>query len=49
VDEPPPKRRGQPDDPHFLLPTRPADESAAPYLSRLAVATRVVREHKSIS
>jgi hypothetical protein len=49
VDEPPPNRRGEPDDRHFLLPRRSADESATAYLSRLTIATRVVQEHKPIS
>jgi hypothetical protein len=49
VDEPPPNRPGQPDDPHFLLPSRAADESAAAYVSRLAAATRVVQHHPRLS
>jgi hypothetical protein len=45
VDEPPPPHPGQPDDPHFLLPMRAADESAAGYVNRLAAATKVVQHH----
>jgi hypothetical protein len=43
VDEPPPHQSGEPDDPHFLLPLRAADESAAGYTNRLAAATRMVQ------
>jgi broad specificity phosphatase PhoE len=46
VDEPPPHHPGQPDDPHFLLPSRGADESAAKYASRLAAVTAEIRRHK---
>jgi hypothetical protein len=45
VDEPPPTKPGQPDDPHFLLPLRAADDSATAYARRLAAATRVVQHH----
>ena len=45
VDEPPASGEAQPDDPHFLLPTRAADESVANYLRRLRAATDAVREH----
>jgi hypothetical protein len=45
VDEPPARGAAQPDDPHFLLPTRAADESVSNYLKRLRVATDAVREH----
>ena len=43
VDEPPRRQSGEPDDPHFLLPLRAADESAEGYAHRLATATRVVQ------
>jgi hypothetical protein len=46
VDEPPAHHAGQPDDPHFLLPKRAADESAAAYIRRLSAATTAVREHR---
>jgi hypothetical protein len=45
VDEPPIAGQAQPDDPHFLLPTRAADEYVANYLRRLSAATAAVREH----
>ena len=44
VDEPPRgPYRGQPDDPHFLLPVRAADESVSRYTKRLRDATAAVR------
>ena len=46
VDEPPTRGAAQPDDPHFLLPTRAADESVSNYLKRLSTATAAVREHR---
>jgi hypothetical protein len=46
VDEPPANQRGEPDDSHFLLPTRSADETAVAYAQRLAAATSAVRKHK---
>jgi hypothetical protein len=46
MDEPPPRKAGEPDDPHFRLPTRAADESASAYLERLAATTAAVRKHK---
>jgi broad specificity phosphatase PhoE len=46
VDEPPANHAGQPDDPHFLLPPRGADESATAYAKRLRAATAAVRRHK---
>jgi hypothetical protein len=46
MDEPPTNHRGEPDDPHFLLPRRSADESAVAYAQRLAAATSAVRKHK---
>jgi hypothetical protein len=48
VDEPPPNGAGQPDDPHFLLPLRAADESATGYVNRLAAATKVVQHHSRL-
>jgi len=46
VDEPPTSGAAQPDDPHFLLPTRAADESVSNYIKRLSAATATVREHR---
>jgi hypothetical protein len=46
VDEAPPGETTQPDDPHFALPRRNADESVDHYLDRLAVATDDVRRHR---
>jgi hypothetical protein len=46
MDEPPSNQRGEPDDPHFLLPKRKDDESAAAYLDRLTAATVAARKHK---
>jgi hypothetical protein len=46
MDEPPTNHRGEPDDPHFLLPRRSADESAVVYAQRLAAATSAARKHK---
>ena len=46
MDEPPANHRGEPDDPHFLLPTRAADESAGAYVQRLAATTTAIRKHK---
>jgi broad specificity phosphatase PhoE len=45
VDEPPANGAAQPDDPHFLLPTRAADESVATYTRRLRGVIAAVREH----
>jgi hypothetical protein len=45
VDEPPRNSAAQPDDPHFLLPTRAADESVANYIRRLRAVIAAVREH----
>jgi len=46
VDEPPARSViAQPDDPHFLLPTRAADESVSNYIKRLKAATSAVRQH----
>lgn len=45
VDEPPARGAAQPDDPHFLLPTRAADESVSNYIKRLTAATAAVRQH----
>jgi hypothetical protein len=49
VDEPPTVSGAQPDDPHFLLPKRSADESANAYVTRLAEATQVVLHHKPVT
>jgi len=46
VDEPPTTGAPQPDDPHFLLPTRAADESVSNYVKRMRAATASVREHR---
>lgn len=46
MDEPPSNQRGEPDDPHFLLPARTNGESAAQYLERLTAATVGARKHK---
>jgi hypothetical protein len=46
VDEPPASGSAQPDDPHFLLPTRTADESVSNYVRRLRAATAAVRKHE---
>ncbi len=46
MDEPPLNQPGEPDDPHFLLPTRASDETAAAYLERLTAATVAARKHK---
>ena len=45
MDEPPAGRAGEPDDVHFGLPARHAEEAAVTYLSRLAEATARVRKH----
>jgi hypothetical protein len=46
VDEPPARGEAEPDDPHFLLPKRRADESVAQYLERFAAVTAAVRQHR---
>ncbi|HEY2067383.1 MAG TPA: hypothetical protein VGG84_15615 [Gemmatimonadaceae bacterium] len=46
MDEPPTRSTGQPDDVHFLLPKRAADETVAQYNERLWAATAAVRAHK---
>ena len=46
MDEPPPNQHGEPDDTHFLLPKRSADESALAYAERLAAAAAAARKHK---
>lgn len=48
MDEPPANQAGQPDDPHFLLPSRAADESADGYARRLAEATAAVQRHRPL-
>jgi hypothetical protein len=45
VDEPPTRGAPQPDDPHFLLPQRAADESVSNYVARLRERTATVRQH----
>ena len=45
VDEPPEGRPTQPDDPHFALPQRRADETVEQYLERLSRATDEVLRH----
>jgi hypothetical protein len=46
MDEPPSNQRGEPDDPHFLLPKRKDGEPTADYLTRLTAATVAARKHK---
>jgi hypothetical protein len=46
MDEPPAHHRGQPDDPHFLIPARGDDESATKYRARLVAATTSLHDHK---
>jgi hypothetical protein len=46
MDEPPAKGEAEPDDPHFLLPKRRANESVEQYIERLAAVTAAVREHR---
>ena len=46
MDEPPANHAGEPDDPHFLLPSRSADESSSAYAARLAATTAAIRKHK---
>ena len=46
MDEPPAHHRGQPDDPHFLIPARGDDESYTQYRARLVAATASIRDHK---
>ena len=45
VDEAPEGQRPQPDDPHFALPRRRADESVGRYLERLEDARKEVLLH----
>ena len=45
MDEPPVRGFAQPDDRHFLLPRRSADETVAHYVRRLVAATATVRNH----
>ena len=42
-------KSSEPDDRHFVLPTRTADESVRDYIARVDGATTVVREHPNIS
>ncbi len=46
VDEGPGGVTTEPDDPHFVLPRRPADESVSGYLDRIDGATELVRNHR---
>ena len=46
MDEPPPGSPPQPDDPHFALPSRSADESVSSYLARLEQVTDEVLRHR---
>ncbi|HEY2026822.1 MAG TPA: hypothetical protein VGG78_07415 [Gemmatimonadaceae bacterium] len=46
VDEPPARSTAQPDDPHFLLPTRADDETLTQFNERLWAATAAVRGHR---
>jgi hypothetical protein len=46
VDEPPANGAPQPDDPHFLLPKRGADESVSGYVQRLRAAAAAVQQHR---
>jgi hypothetical protein len=39
----------EPDDPHFVLPARQADESVRDYIARVDEATVLVRDHRDIS
>jgi hypothetical protein len=39
----------EPDDPHFVLPPREANESVRDYIARINAATMSVREHPDIS
>jgi hypothetical protein len=45
VDEPPLQGTSQPDDPHFVLPQRAADESVTSYMRRLREVIATVRQH----
>ena len=45
VDEGPEGKTTEPDDPHFALPQRHADESVDRYLDRLVSATEEVMRH----
>lgn len=48
VDEGVPGKLVQPDDPHFAMPRRQADESVASYVQRLERTAAEVRRHRSI-
>lgn len=39
----------EPDDPHFVLPPREADESVRDYIARVEAAVAMVRAHPDIS
>lgn len=42
-------KSSEPDDPHFVLPLRGADESVRDYAARIDAATLRVRKHPDIS
>lgn len=39
----------EPDDPHFVLPSRATDESVRDYIARIDAAIAVVRAHRDIT
>jgi hypothetical protein len=45
VDEGPHGKTREPDDVHFVLPRREAQESPAAYVTRLSEVTRALRQH----
>jgi hypothetical protein len=47
VDQRPGGRPTEPDDRHFVIPARRADEAVDGYLDRLRAATRVVLDHEA--
>ncbi|MGH7719283.1 MAG: hypothetical protein ACREON_10615 [Gemmatimonadaceae bacterium] len=49
VDEAPDPRATQPDDEHFVLPRRRADESIPEYLARIDEATSAVNQHPPLA
>ncbi|MEP6990912.1 MAG: hypothetical protein ABJA80_08295 [bacterium] len=49
MDEAPPGKSPQPDDPHFALPMRHPHETIVAYGERLAAATDGVRHHRPLS
>ena len=42
-------KSSQPDDPHFVLPPRDANESVRDYVVRIDAATAQVRSHRDIN